>query len=156
MGGVAGHAGLFSTVVDLSVFARMMLNEGVTPACNAEGPAGEPCPVRRVATRRIVDVAVLDEFTTRFDQTSSRALGWDTPAGRSSAGDYFTGRAFGHTGYTGTSIWMDPELDLWVILLTNRVHPTRENQKHVQIRRAVADAAVLSITDREVLPRVNR
>ena len=156
MGGVAGHAGLFSTVVDLSVFARMMLNEGVTPACNAEGPAGEPCPVRRIETRRIVDVAVLDEFTTRFDQTSSRALGWDTPAGRSSAGDYFTGRAFGHTGYTGTSIWMDPELDLWVILLTNRVHPTRENQKHVQIRRAVADAAVLSITDREVLPRVNR
>ena len=156
MGGVAGHAGLFSTVVDLSVFARMMLNEGVTPACNAEGPAGEPCPVRRIETRRIIDVAVLDEFTTRFDQTSSRALGWDTPAGRSSAGDYFTGRAFGHTGYTGTSIWMDPELDLWVILLTNRVHPTRENQKHVQIRRAVADAAVLSITDREVLPRVNR
>jgi hypothetical protein len=51
---------------------------------------------------------------------------------------------------------MDPELDLWVILLTNRVHPTRENQKHVPLRRAVADAAVLSIMDRTVEPRVNR
>jgi len=156
MGGVAGHAGLFSTAVDLSVFARMMLNDGVAPACTADGEPGEPCPVRRSEQQRMVESAVLDEFTTRFDETSSRALGWDTPSERSSGGDYITNEAFGHTGYTGTSIWMDPELDLWVILLTNRVHPTRENQKHVPLRRAVADAAVLSITDRAVEPRVNR
>ena len=106
-----------------------------------DGEAGEPCPVRRTESRRIVESDVLAEFTTRVDETSSRALGWDTPSERSSGGDYITNEAFGHTGYTGTSIWMDPDLDLWVILLTNRVHPTRENQKHVPLRRAVADAA---------------
>jgi CubicO group peptidase (beta-lactamase class C family) len=156
MGGVAGHAGLFSTAVDLSVFARMMLNDGVAPACSPDGDPGEPCPVRRLEDRRIVDHDVLDEFTTRVDRTSSRALGWDTPSERSSGGDWVTTEAFGHTGYTGTSIWMDPELDIWIILLTNRVHPTRENQKHVPIRRAVADAAVQAITDQAVEPRVNR
>lgn len=153
MGGVAGHAGLFSTVVDLSVFARMMLNDGVAPPCTPDGTPGEPCPVRRTEARRIVDAAVLDEFTTRHDATSSRALGWDTPTERSSGGDYLSGEAFGHTGYTGTSIWMDPELDLWVVLLTNRVHPTRENQKHVPVRRAVHDAAARAVTDVTVTPR---
>jgi len=64
-----------------------------------------------------------------------------------------TSSAFGHTGYTGTSIWMDPELDVWVILLTNRVHPSRENSKHVPLRRAVADAALLAITDQPVRKR---
>ncbi|MCH7991109.1 MAG: serine hydrolase [Gemmatimonadetes bacterium] len=156
MGGVAGHAGLFSTVVDLSVFARMMLNDGVTPACSPGGEPGEPCPVRRTEERRLLDPAVLDMFTTRFDETSSRALGWDTPSERSSGGDYVTNEAFGHTGYTGTSIWMDPELDVWVVLLTNRVHPTRENQKHVPFRRAVHDAAMLSITDRVIEKRTTR
>jgi CubicO group peptidase (beta-lactamase class C family) len=150
MGGVAGHAGLFSTAVDLSVFARMMLNGGVAPACTPDGPQGEPCPVRRTEDRRIVDADVLDQFTTRYDSTSSRALGWDTPTEGSSSGEYFTHEAFGHTGYTGTSIWMDPELDLWVVLLTNRVHPTRDNQKHVPVRRAVQDAAALAITDMPV------
>ena len=80
-------------------------------------------------------------------------MGWDTPGERSSGGDYVTWSAFGHTGYTGTSIWMDPELDVWVILLTNRVHPSRENSKHVPLRRAVADAALLSITDQPVRKR---
>jgi CubicO group peptidase (beta-lactamase class C family) len=156
MGGVAGHAGLFSTAVDLSVFARMMLNDGVAPACSPDGDAGEPCPMRRAETRRLVDAEVLRAFTTRYDDTSSRALGWDTPSERSSGGDYVTDSAFGHTGYTGTSIWMDPELDLWVVLLTNRVHPTRANQKIVPLRRAVHDAVVLAITDRTVVPRPPR
>lgn len=156
MGGVAGHAGLFSTAVDLSVFARMMLNGGVSPPCTPDGVPGEPCPVRRNQSQRLVDADVLDLFTTRYDETASRALGWDTPSERSSGGDYLSAEAFGHTGYTGTSIWMDPELDLWVVLLTNRVHPTRANQKHVPLRRAVHDAAALSITDRIVEPRVNR
>lgn len=153
MGGVAGHAGLFSTAVDLSVFARMMLNDGVAPACAPDGEVGEPCPVRRTEDRRIVEASILDEFTTRVDAGSSRALGWDTPSERSSGGDYVTMEAFGHTGYTGTSIWMDPELDIWVVLLTNRVHPTRENQKHVPLRRAVHDAAIQAITDQTIAPR---
>jgi len=153
MGGVAGHAGLFSTAVDLSVFARMMLNGGVAPACVPGQTPGEPCPVGRAAERRLVDADVLASFTSRYDETSSRALGWDTPSERSSGGDYITEEAFGHTGYTGTSIWMDPELDIWVVLLTNRVHPTRENQKHIPLRRAVHDAAVLAITDRPITPR---
>jgi beta-glucosidase-like glycosyl hydrolase/CubicO group peptidase (beta-lactamase class C family) len=156
MGGVAGHAGIFSTAVDLSVFARMMLNDGVAPQCAPDGDLGEPCPVRRAEARRIVDAEVLEMFTTRHDDTSSRALGWDTPTERSSGGDYVTSEAFGHTGYTGTSIWMDPVLDLWVVLLTNRVHPTRANQKHVPLRRAVHDAVARSITDMPVNPRVNR
>jgi CubicO group peptidase (beta-lactamase class C family) len=153
MGGVAGHAGLFSTATDLSVFARMMLNRGVAPACVPGDEPGEPCPVARPDDVALLDSAVLATFTLRHDETSSRALGWDTPSQGSSGGDWVTTSAFGHTGYTGTSIWMDPELDLWVILLTNRVHPTRENQKHVPLRRAVADAAVQAITDRPVQRR---
>jgi len=156
MGGVAGHAGLFSTAVDLSVFARMMLNGGVAPACSPDRPPGEPCPVGRSDDRRVVDPTVLDLFTTRHDETSSRALGWDTPSERSSAGDWMSDEAFGHTGYTGTSIWMDPELDLWVVLLTNRVHPTRDNPRIAPLRRAVHDATVRAITDRPVTRRVSR
>lgn len=147
MGGVAGHAGLFSTAVDLSAFARMMLNGGDLPACEPGAEGGEPCPARRGDDRSIVPTEMVELFTTRYDSSSSRALGWDTPSERSSGGDYLTASAFGHTGYTGTSIWLDPELDLWVVLLTNRVHPTRENQKHVALRRALHDAVALSITD---------
>jgi CubicO group peptidase (beta-lactamase class C family) len=95
----------------------------------------------------------VERYTTRFDDSSSRALGWDTPSGRSSAGDYFTAAAFGHTGFTGTSIWMDPELDLFVVLLTNRVNPTRANTAHVPLRREVHDRAARAITDRRVEPR---
>jgi CubicO group peptidase (beta-lactamase class C family) len=153
IGGVAGHAGLFSTAVDLSVFARMMLNGGVAPPCVPGDPMGEPCPVARPEPLRLLDPEVLTAFTRRWDETSSRGLGWDTPSEGSSGGDYVTAAAFGHTGYTGTSIWMDPELDIWIVLLTNRVHPTRENQKHVPLRRAVADAAVQAITDLSVRKR---
>jgi CubicO group peptidase (beta-lactamase class C family) len=153
MGGVAGHAGLFSTALDLSVFARTMLNDGVAPACLPPGEGGEPCPVARAQGNRVFETDVLRAFVRRYDDESSRALGWDTPAGTSSAGDYFTTYAFGHTGFTGTSIWIDPALDLWVVLLTNRVHPTRENQKIAPLRRAVHDAAALAITDQPVVRR---
>ena len=101
----------------------------------------------------MVSDETLREFTSRFDASASRGLGWDTPAEGSSAGDYFTRSAFGHTGFTGTSMWIDPELDLFVVLLTNRVNPTRENSKHVQLRRAVHDVAALAITDQEVARR---
>ena len=157
IGGVAGHAGLFSTASDLSVFAQSLLNRGRIGGCGpGDAPAssgGMICVGGRPGDVRLVSDATVRLFTERHDDSASRALGWDTPTGRSSAGDYFTAQAFGHTGFTGTSIWIDPELDLFVVLLTNRVNPTRNNLKHVPLRRAVHDAAALAITDRDVRRR---
>ncbi|MFW6200435.1 MAG: serine hydrolase, partial [Gemmatimonadota bacterium] len=142
-----------------TVPARMMLARGELEPCvrsPAESGAAAgtvACTVPWAPGGRILSEEVIAEFTRRRDDTSSRALGWDTPSGRSSAGDYFTGEAFGHTGFTGTSIWIDPELDLFVVLLTNRVNPTRENQRHVELRRTVHDLAARAITDRVVEPR---
>lgn len=153
MGGVAGHAGLFSTALDLSVLARTLLNGGVAPPCTPPGRGGEPCPAPRPEAVAIAAPELIATFTTRAESASSRALGWDTPGESSSAGDYLSGRAYGHTGFTGTSLWIDPELDLWVALLTNRVHPSRENQKHVALRRSVHDAVALAIADRPVARR---
>lgn len=129
IGGVAGHAGLFSSARDLTVFAQMLLNGGQYNGV------------------RIVKASTLARWTVPQSRTSSRALGWDTPSKGSSSGDYFSARSFGHTGFTGTSIWIDPEKNLFVILLTNRVNPTRNNNRHVPLRRAVADAAQTSIID---------
>jgi len=159
MGGRAGHAGLFSTVADLAVFARMMLAGGeldpcIQPTADSGAPVGTvACTVPWARGGRVLSEDVVSEFTSRWDDTSSRALGWDTPSGRSSAGDFFTEGAFGHTGFTGTSLWIDPQLDLFVVLLTNRVNPTRENQRHVELRRRVHDLAARAITDRPVEPR---
>jgi CubicO group peptidase (beta-lactamase class C family) len=122
MGGVAGHAGLFSTAKDLALFSMMVLNGG-------EGVNGV----------RIVKPATIARWTARQGKESTRALGWDSPEGGSSAGQFFSPWSFGHTGFTGTSIWMDPEKDLFVVVLTNRVNPTRNNTRHVQLRRDVAD-----------------
>lgn len=141
LGGIAPHAGLFSTAPDLARFAQMLLDRGVF-----EG-------------RRIVSRATVELFTERAGVAqSSRALGWDTPTdetgvrssvpgepGYSSAGSVFSPRSFGHTGFTGTSIWMDPERRLYVILLTNRVHPTRENNAIRAVRAQVADAVVRAL-----------
>jgi CubicO group peptidase (beta-lactamase class C family) len=125
MGGVAPHAGLFGTAADLARFAQMLLNGGV------------------LEHARIVSREVVEQFTRRVGvPDSSRALGWDTPSSKSSAGDRLSPRSFGHTGFTGTSMWIDPERKLFVILLTNRVHPTRENNAIYEVRRAVADAVV--------------
>jgi beta-N-acetylhexosaminidase len=135
MGGVAGHAGLFSSARDMAIFAQLMLNRGFY--------GGE----------RFIDPETVNLFTRRQQAGSSRALGWDTPEGSSSAGNYFTASSFGHTGFTGTSIWVDPERDVFVVLLTNRVNPTRDNQRHVALRRAVADAVQLAITDMPVTRR---
>ena len=129
MGGISGHAGLFSTGGDLSKIAQLLLS------CFADSRRTTP-------DARIVDCATVRMFTRVQDSAfSSRALGWDTPSGESSAGDKLSRHSFGHTGFTGTSMWMDPEHDLFVILLTNRVHPTRENTQIFQVRRAVADTA---------------
>jgi CubicO group peptidase (beta-lactamase class C family) len=92
-------------------------------------------------------------FTRRYDETASRAMGWDTPSPGSSSGDYLSDRAFGHTGFTGTSFWVDPGLDLFVVLLTSRTNPTRENNRHVPLRRAVHDAVATSVTDQVVEKR---
>jgi beta-N-acetylhexosaminidase len=125
LGGVAPHAGLFGTAGDLARFAQMLLGGGV------------------FEHQRIVSRETLDKFTKRAGvPSSSRALGWDTPSDNSSAGTLFGPRSFGHTGFTGTSVWMDPDRNLFVILLTNRVHPTRENNAIREVRRAVADAVV--------------
>ncbi len=156
MGGVAGHAGLFSTAADLGVLAQTLLDGGRLAGCgpdNGNAPIGSICAAGVAAPVRLVSEETVRAFTRRFDSQASRALGWDTPSGRSSAGDYFTRSAFGHTGFTGTSIWIDPELDMFVVLLTNRVNPTRDNAKHIPLRRAVHDLAALAITDPEVALR---
>lgn len=128
MGGVAPQAGLFGTAPDLARFARMLLKGGLS---------GE---------RRVVSNGGVERFTRRSGiPGSSRALGWDTPSPGSSAGPLLSPRSFGHTGFTGTSLWIDPDRRLFVILLSNRVHPTRENEAIRQVRPAVADAAVRSL-----------
>ncbi|MEL7169053.1 MAG: serine hydrolase [Bacteroidota bacterium] len=134
LGGVAGHAGLFSTAHDLAVFAQLMLNGGTYNGI------------------RLLRPATVARWTAVQDAASSRALGWDTPSGVSSSGRYFGPRAFGHTGYTGTSLWIDPDRGLFVVLLTNRVHPTSANRKHIALRRALADAVQAAILD---APRID-
>ena len=155
IGGVAGHAGLFSTATDLAVVAQMLLDEGRVVGCERLDSGGRDriCADGVTGPLRLLSEETVREFTRRFDSQASHALGWDTPGDQSSAGDYFTRDAFGHTGFTGTSIWIDPELDLFVVLLTNRVNPTRDNAKHVPLRRAIHDAAALAITDGEVSRR---
>ena len=137
LGGIAPHAGLFGTARDVAVFGQAMLNGGL------------------YGDRRLADSETVALFTRRAELVpgSSRALGWDTPSDPSSAGRYFSARSFGHTGFTGTSLWIDPELDLIVVLLTNRVHPTRDNIAIRRLRPAIHDAIVLAINDREVEPR---
>jgi len=129
LGGVAPHAGLFATAPDLARFARMLLNGGALHG------------------RRIVSPETLALFTRRAGiPGSDRALGWDTKSAEgSSAGTLFSPRSFGHTGFTGTSIWIDPDRQLAVILLTNRVYPTRENNLIREARPAVADAVVRAL-----------
>lgn len=130
LGGVAGHAGLFSTAADLSVFAQMMLN------------GGEYNGVRVVAD------STVRLFTTRAAGT--RALGWDTCDNDGGCGSYLSDRAYGHTGFTGTSIWIDPDREMFVILLTNRVHAARAKRPAKvisDVRADLADAAALAVTD---------
>jgi len=153
MGGVAGHAGLFSSARDMAVLAQTLLDGGLARPCTGEEGEGTPCSAPRPGPVRIVAPTTVELFTRRFDESASRAMGWDTPSEGSSGGDYLSNRAFGHTGFTGTSIWVDPELDLFVILLTSRTNPTRENQRHVPLRRAVHDAVARAVADLAVEKR---
>lgn len=128
LGGVSGHAGLFSTAHDLSRFARMYLNGGALDGV------------------RVFDSSAVTLFTRAQNPSlSHRALGWETPNTRNSAGVQLSGAAFGHTGFTGTSIWMDPAKNLFVLLLTNRVNPTRQNTGIGGIRTALADAVAQAL-----------
>ena len=143
MGGISGHAGLFGTAPDLARFAQLMLRtlrgESSSRRARARTPRGT---VEVHLPGGFVDSATVAMFTQVQDPAlSSRALGWDTPSEGSSAGTRLSARAFGHTGFTGTSIWIDPGQDLFVILLTNRVHPTRANEQILQVRPRVADLA---------------
>src|SRR6185503_10036105 len=134
LGGVSGHAGLFSTAHDVARFCRMYLNGGTLDGA------------------RIVSGATIRRFTAVQDSMfSNRALGWETPNGTNSAGHLVTRPAFGHTGFTGTSIWVDPSRDLFVILLTNRVNPTRQNLRIGAVRTALADV-VVRVLDRALSP----
>jgi beta-N-acetylhexosaminidase len=154
LGGVAGHAGLFSTAQDLAVFAAALARGGEVPPCDHLPGSGVPCARGRTAPVRVFPEATLGTFVRAEPLPgggpSSRALGWDTPAGRSSAGDFLSAASFGHTGFTGTSIWVDPVLDVWVVILASRVNPTRENTRHIPFRRAVHDAVAGAIRDRPV------
>jgi CubicO group peptidase (beta-lactamase class C family) len=112
MGGVAGHAGLFGTAESVLSVSGAWLR----------GYRGGDS---------ILDGELVRQFTTRQEPASrsSWALGWDTPSAPSSSGSCFSERSFGHLGYTGTSLWIDPLCELEVVLLSNRVHPTRKNEK---------------------------
>jgi CubicO group peptidase (beta-lactamase class C family) len=100
---------------------------------------------------RLLKPETIALFTSRQNVVagSSRALGWDTADGKNSAGRFMSPRAFGHTGFTGTSLWTDPEKNMFVILLSNRVHPTRNNQKHLAFRVKLHDAVMQAVESAE-------
>lgn len=131
LGGIAGHAGLFSTARDLAQYVSMWLGYG---------KLGET----RVLTPAVVALATQEHAV--FGQR--RGLGWKLRSRTfSSAGDLMSGKAYGHTGFTGTSVWCDPETSTAVILLTNRVHAGRENNATIRLRPLFANAAVSAIKD---------
>jgi CubicO group peptidase (beta-lactamase class C family) len=128
LGGVSAHAGLFSTARDLARFARMMLGGGTLDGATIVAP-------ETIAAFARVQSAAL----------SHRALGWETPNGRNSAGHLLSPSAYGHTGFTGTSLWIDPVNDVFILLLTNRVNPTRERTGIAGVRVALADAVMSAL-----------
>ena len=165
LGGVAGHAGLFGSAEDLLTFGEWMLK-----LVSDDQPRGATsreqwlarrdrsnCNLTRSDRRSICPSDQLQwqarEFTKRQNlvRESSRALGWDTPSPGSSAGTLLSPKSFGHTGFTGTSIWIDPTRQLVIVILTNRVHPTRSNSRHIPLRIAVADLAT-TIADSRTSP----
>ena len=128
MGGVSGHAGVFSTAPDLAAFCQMLLNGGV------------------YAHQRILKRATIAQFTAPESLAhGTRTLGWVVPTEGSSSGHFFSPHSYGHTGFTGTSIWIDPDRQVFVVLLTNRVNPTRENHKIAQVRPALHDAVMQAL-----------
>jgi CubicO group peptidase (beta-lactamase class C family) len=129
LGGVAGHAGLFGTARAVGAFARLVLQTFYSTT-----PLGTPDWMRT--------------FAERSHAIGSRALGWDTMRPTSSCGTRMSPTAIGHTGFTGTSVWIDPDQDAYVVLLTNRVHPTRENQALPRLRPVFHDAVMAALDGR--------
>ncbi|MGA2992017.1 MAG: serine hydrolase domain-containing protein [Candidatus Korobacteraceae bacterium] len=127
MGGVSGHAGLFGNAMDVALFARSMLAGGA--------PILRPETVRLFTARQAVPLG------------TSRALGLDTPSSPSQSGQRFSPPSFGHLGYTGTSLWCDPERQLAVVLLTNRTWPDRRSQEIKRVRPRVHDEIVAAIEE---------
>jgi len=125
LGGVAGHAGLSATAEDVAIFANAMLSGG-RPILRPETLA--------LFTRREISPA-----------GTSRALGWDTPSSPSQSGKYFSANSFGHLGYTGTSLWIDPERQVSVTLLTNRTWPDCSNQAIKEVRPKFYDAVIAAL-----------
>ncbi len=133
LGGVAGHAGLFGSVGDVSQLLKAIYFPD-------NFPESGKAPFIRPETVKL--------FTTKQGKLSTRAIGWDTKGeGKSSCGEGFAAVSFGHTGYTGTSVWCDPTKELCVVFLTNRVHPTSENIKIRAVRPAVHDAVLRDIAN---------
>jgi len=125
MGGVAGHAGLFSTAHDLAVFAQLMLNRGLYDH------------------RRYFRAETVDRFTGARGEEP--AQGWQKASPNSWTGRVFSAAAYGHTGFTGTSIWIEPQSDLFIVLLTNRVHPSRDNNRIAEARQRIAESIVSAL-----------
>ena len=127
LGGVAGHAGVFSNVRDLLTFAQCILDQG-----------------RTASGAQLFGPETLAVFAARHStpEGKERALGWDVPTPPSSSGRYFGPRSIGHLGYAGTSIWIDPDQEVAVVLLTNRTWPDRSSDAIRQVRPAFHDAVV--------------
>ena len=144
LGGVAAHAGMFSTAFDLERFATMMLRGGTLDSA------------------RVLQPETIARFTAYVDSTAfNRALGWQKPEraemrdktpSSAWAGQFMSSSAFGHTGFTGTSIAIDPALDLYIILLSNRVNPTRANTRIGGVRMRLADAVVSAVRRQRGVP----
>ncbi len=142
LGGVAGHAGLFATSDDLAVYAQTLLNGGV-------GPNG-----RRVLSPLAVRT-MIDAGPTPADQR--RGLGWDVQTGQSvPRGGLFGPTSFGHTGFTGTSLWIDPETETFVVILTSRLHPDGHGASPSDLRFTVATLAAAAIADTSARPPTDR
>jgi CubicO group peptidase (beta-lactamase class C family) len=151
LGGVSAHAGIFSTARDLSRFARMYLNGG-----SLDGA-------------RVIRKETIAQFTAYADSTfSNRGIGWQKPdrpgmrfatpssAWAGAGSGSMSSRAFGHTGFTGTSIAVDPVHDVFILLLSNRVNPTRNNNKITEVRRQLADAVMSALESSRPASRSTR
>lgn len=133
LGGVSGHAGLFSNADDIAKISKLYVDEGVFKG------------------RRYLKKNIINLFTSQSSNPvkSDRALGWDTPSkdGRSSAGDYFSNGSYGHLGFTGTSLWIDPEKEIIIIFLTNRIYPTRAKKGIYKVRRDLHNSIMNNILE---------
>ncbi len=138
IGDVSGNAGLFGTATDLAIFAQMMLNRGTYGGV------------------RIVADSTVRRFTAL--QAGNRTYGWMIASGEQGSGEFLSPTTYGHAGYTGTSLWIDPERELYVIILANRVHDPRTVRAGViiaDVRHDVADAAALAISDDRALAQLS-